>query len=102
MRTGKLASEAVEDAASALEFREAFFFFSKFAGMGDHGVAGAARGMFDVQHLVNQNVFHSACGIIGAIHAGIQQNLMWGGIVTTILPPSDPRALLDVRGAQLC
>src|SRR5207253_1417140 len=101
MRTGKLASEAVEDAAGACEFREALLFFAKFARMGDHGAAGAASGMLDVQHLVEQNILHGACRDAGTIHAAIQKNLIWAGIVTTKLPPPDSRAPSDVRAAQL-
>ena len=101
MRTGKLASEAVEDAAGACEFREALLFFAKFAGMGDHGAAGTASGMLDVQHLVEQNVFHSARWNAGTIHAAIQKNLIGAGIVTAKLPPPVSRAPANVRALQL-
>src|SRR5437879_6031384 len=101
MRTGKLASEAVEDAAGACGFREALLFLAKFAGMRNHAAAGAASGMFDVQHLVKQNVFHSACRNAGTIHAAIQKNLIWAGIVTTKLPPPASRAPANVRALQL-
>ena len=101
MRTGKLASEAVEDAAGACGFREALLFLAKFAGMRNHAAARAASGMLDMQHLVEQNVFHSACRNAGTIHAAIQKDLIWAGIVTTKLPPPDSRAPSDVRAAQL-
>src|SRR5438093_13431905 len=101
MRTGKLASEAVEDAAGACEFREALLFFAKFAGMRNHAAARAASGMFDVQHFVEQNIFHGACGNARTIHAAIQKDLIGAGIVTTKLPPPASRAPSNVRALQL-
>jgi len=87
----------VEDVAGAFEFREALLFFAKFAGMGNHGATGAASGMLDVQHLVEQNVFYSARRNAGTIHAAIQKNLIWAGIVTAKLPPPASRAPANVR-----
>src|SRR5260370_33874086 len=96
-KMGASASEAVEDAPRALEFRKALLLRSKFPRMRDHAAAGAARRVLDVQHLVIQNIFHGARRNVRAIHPAIQQNLIRSGIVTSELPPPAPRAPSDVR-----
>src|SRR6266436_3355294 len=53
----KLAGEVVEDAAGAAEIGEEFFFGAEFAGMGYEATAGAACGVFDVEHFVIEDVF---------------------------------------------
>ena len=95
------AGETVEDATRAFEFREALLFFTKFARMGDHGAARAASGMLDVQHLVEQDIFHGARWNAWTIHAAIQQNLIRAGIEAAELPPPASRAPANVRTLQL-
>src|SRR5882762_4396912 len=88
----ELAGEAVEDS---------LLFFSKFPRMGDHGTAGAASGVLDVQHLVKQDILHGARRNAGTIHPTIEQNLIRPWIVTAKLPPPAPGAPSDVRALQL-
>src|SRR6267378_1181756 len=97
----ELAGEAVEDAPRAFEFEESLLFFSKFPRMGDHGTAGAASGVLDVQHLVKQDILHGARRNAGTIHPTIEQNLIRPWIVTAKLPPPAPGAPSDVRALQL-
>ena len=61
----------VENSAGAVEFGEAFFFGAKFAGMGDQAAAGAACGMFYVEHFVVEHVFDGDLGDGGVIHSAI-------------------------------
>jgi hypothetical protein len=61
----------VEDAAGAVEIGEEFFFGAEFGGMGDEAAAGAAGGMFDVEHFVVEDVFDGDLGDTGMIHAAI-------------------------------
>ena len=39
-----------------MKFGETPFFLAKFARMGDEAAAGAARGMFDMKHLVEEDI----------------------------------------------
>lgn len=52
-----LASQMIEDAAGAVEIGEEFFFGAELRGMGEQAAAGAARGVFDVEHFVIEHVF---------------------------------------------
>ena len=56
MRTGQIASEAVEDAAGAFKFGKALLFFAKLAGMGNHGAAGAAQGVESRVGIAQENI----------------------------------------------
>ena len=91
------ASEAVEDAAGAGEFGEALFFFAEFARMGDERATGAARGMFDVEHFVKEDIFDGAWRHARMVEAAVQQNLIWAGVVTAELPAPAAEAPADVR-----
>ena len=61
----------IEDAAGAGEIGEEFFFGAEFGGMGEEAAAGAAGGMFDVEHFVVQDVFDGDLGDGGMVHAAI-------------------------------
>jgi len=78
-------SEAVEEVAGAVEIGEEFFFGAKLAGMGDERAAGAARGMFDVKHLVVENVFDDELWNKRMIHAAVEKDLIGTRIVTAEL-----------------
>ena len=65
------AGEVVEDAAGAGEIGEEFFFGAEFGGMGEEAAAGASRGMFDVKHLVVEDVLDGDLRDGGMIHAAI-------------------------------
>src|SRR5271167_184029 len=67
----KSASQVVEDAAGAGEIGETFFFGAEFGGMGDETAAGAARGVFDVEHFVVEDVFDRDLRDARMIHAAI-------------------------------
>src|SRR5260370_42343804 len=94
---GASASEAVEDAPRALEFRKALLLRSKFQRMRNHAATRAASRVLDVQHLVIQDIFHRTRRNPRTIHPAIQQNLIRSGIVTAELPPPAPRAPSHVR-----
>src|SRR5260370_12657000 len=98
---GASASEAVEDAPRALEFRKALLLRSKFQRMRNHAATRAARRVLDVQHLVIQNGFHRAGRNVRAIHPAVQQNLIRSRIVPSQLPPPAPRAPSDVGALYL-
>ena len=68
---GGLAGEVVQGFAGLVKLGELFFFGAEFWGVGDQGTAGAARGMFDVEHLVVEDVFHGAFGNAMAVHAAV-------------------------------
>ena len=68
----KSAGEVVENAAGAVEFCEAFFFGTEFGGMREQRATGTARGMFDVEHFVVEDVLDGALRDNGTVHAGIQ------------------------------
>src|SRR3989442_15631047 len=82
----------IQDAPRAFEFRKALLFFAKFPRMRNHAAARAASRVLHVQHLVKQNVFHSARGNARAVHPAIQQNLIGPGIVRPELPAPASRA----------
>src|SRR5208282_1763901 len=95
-----LASEVIEDFAGQGELVEAFFFGAKFRGVGNERAAGAAGGMFDVQHFVKQDVFDDKLRDARPVHAAIQQNLIGTGIVAAKLPPPATDAPTDVGPAE--
>lgn len=70
-REARSTGEVVEDAAGAGEIGEEFFFGAEFGGMGEEAAAGAARGMFDVEHLVVEDVLDGDLWDGGMIHASI-------------------------------
>jgi hypothetical protein len=61
----------VEDAPGAGEIGEEFFFGAEFGRMGDKAATGAACGMFDVEHLVVEDVFDGDLRDAGMIHSAI-------------------------------
>lgn len=67
----KSASEVVEDAAGAGEICEEFFFGAELGGMRDETAAGAAGGVFDMEHFVVEDVFDGDLRDAGMIHAAI-------------------------------
>src|SRR5215470_16893748 len=100
----------VEDAAGGREVREALLFFTEFAGMGDQAATGAARGMLDVKHLVEENVLDGQPRHSRPIHAAIEQDLVRAGIIAaelaapTSFTPADMGALelaLKIADVQL-
>ena len=68
--------------------------------MGDERAAGAARRMFDVQHLVIEDVLDSALRYIGAIHAAIEQDVVGAGVVATELASPGAIAPADVGTSE--
>jgi len=95
------AGEPVEEAAGAVEFGEALFFFAEFAGVGNESAAGASRGMLDVEHLVEQDIFDGALRNAGMIEAAVEQNLVGAGIVTAELASPAAEAPADMGFMQL-
>src|SRR5689334_1134196 len=91
---------AVEDAAGAVEFGEALFFFAKFARVRDESATGAPRGMLDVEHFVKQHILDGALRNARMIQAAVQQNLVRARIVAAKLPPPGAQAPADVRPLQ--
>jgi len=78
--------------------------------MRDQAAARAPRGMLHMQHLVKQNIFDRELRHARAVHAPVQQNVIWPGIVASELPapaflaPSDVRALklaVKICGVQV-
>jgi len=65
------AGEVVEDAAGADEIGEEFFFGAEFGGMRNEAATGAARGMFDMEHFVVEDVFDGDLRNSGMVHAAI-------------------------------
>ncbi len=61
----------IENTPGAGEIGEEFFFGAEFRGMGDETAAGAARGMFDVEHLMVEDVLDGDLRHAGMIHAAI-------------------------------
>src|SRR6476646_5777148 len=90
-------SEAVEEAACAFELREEFFFGAEFAGVGNEGAAGAARGMFDVEHFVVEDVFDDVLRDERMIHAAVKKDLIGAGIVATELATPAAIAPAEMR-----
>ena len=90
----------IEDVAGEGELIEAFFFGAKFGRVRHQRAAGAPRGMFDVQHLVKQDVLDDKLRDAGPVHAAIQQNLIGTGIVAAKLPPPATDAPTDVGPAE--
>src|SRR5579871_4039244 len=81
----RLAGEAVEDFAGAVELGKLFFFGAKFGRVRDQGATGAARGVLDVEHFVVEDVLDGALRDIGAVHAAIEQNMVGAGVVAAEL-----------------
>jgi len=71
---------------------EAFFLGAKFRGVGDYAATGAARGMLDVQHFVEENILHHKLWNAGTVHAAVQDDLVRAGIVATELAAPSPCA----------
>ena len=69
--------------------------------MRDEAATGAARGVFNVEHLVVENVFDGALRDIGAVHASIEKNLIGAGIVASELAAPAAKTPSDVRLGQL-
>ena len=67
----RLASQAVQGFASAVEVCELFFFGAEFGGVGDQRATGAASGVLDVEHLVVEDVFNGASRDVRTVHAAI-------------------------------
>jgi hypothetical protein len=59
------------------------------------------RRVFDVQHLVKQNIFDCALRNARTIHSPIQQDLLRARIVAPELPPPASPAPGNVRPLQL-
>ena len=68
--------------------------------MGDERAAGAARRMFDVQHLVVEDVLDGTLRDIGAIHAAIEQDVVGAGVVATELAAPGAIAPADVGASE--
>ena len=94
------AGEAVEEFAGLGEMGKEFFFGAKFGGMGDETAAGAASGMFDVEHFVVENVFDGDLGDRGMVHAAVEQDLVGAGVVATELAAPASGAPPDVWTLQ--
>lgn len=86
----------VQDFAGLVELGELFFFGAEFWGVGDQGAAGAAGGMFDMEHLVVEDVFYGALGDSGMIHAAVEQDVARAGIVAAELAAPTLGAPADV------
>ena len=69
--------------------------------MRDEAAAGAPRRMFDVEHLVIENIFDGKLRHVGAVHAAIQQDLIGARIVAAKLARPGSQAPADVRLGQL-
>ena len=95
-----LAGEAVEDFAGLGELGELLFFGAEFGGVGDQGAAGAARRMFDVKHLVVEDVLDGALGDVGAVHAAIEQDVIRARVVTAELAAPGTSAPADVGAGE--
>ena len=66
-----LAGQVVEDSSCASEIGKEFFFGTEFGGMGNETAAGAARGVFDVEHFVIEDVFDGHLRYARMIHTAI-------------------------------
>ena len=91
----------IQGASRAFEFGEALFFGAEFARVRDEAATGAARGMFDVKHFVEEDVLDSELRNVGAVHAAIQKNLVGSGIVAAELATPASQAPTDVRTLKL-
>ena len=70
-----------------MELGELFFFGAEFWGVGDQGASGAAGGVFDMEHFVVEDIFYGASGNVGAVHAAVEQDVAWAGVVAAELAP---------------
>ena len=68
--------------------------------MGEEAAAGAAGGMFDVEHFVVEDVLDRDSGDGGMIHAAIQKDLIGAGIVAAELTAPTAGAPADVGAPQ--
>ena len=75
----------VEDFAGLVELGELFFVGAEFWGVGDQGAAGAVGGVLHVEHFVVEDVFYGAFGDVGAVHAAVEQDVAWAGVVAAEL-----------------
>ena len=76
---------------------EEFFFGAEFAGVGDERAAGAARGMFDVEHFVVEDVFDDELRDERMIHAAVEKDLIGTWIVATELAAPGTSAPAEMR-----
>ena len=68
--------------------------------MGNERAAGAARGMFDVKHLVVENVFDDELWNKRMIHAAVEKDLIGAGIVTAELATPATIAPAEMRANE--
>src|SRR4029077_1786396 len=94
------ACQAVERPPRALEFHKALLFFAEFPRVRHQAAARAPRGMLHVQHLVKQNIFHRELRHAPPVHAAIEQNVVWPGIIAAKLPPPASIAPANIRALQ--
>jgi len=97
---GRLAGEVVQGFAGLVELGELFFLGAEFWGVGDQGAAGAAGGVFDVEHFVVEDVFDGALRDFGMIHAAVEQDVAGAGIVAAELAAPAFGAPADVWAGQ--
>src|ERR1700676_5052463 len=90
----------VENSAGAVEVGEEFFFGAEFGGMRDQAAAGTAGRMFDVEHLMVEDVFDGDLRNGRMIHSAIQENLVRAGVVAAELASPASRAPADVGALQ--
>jgi hypothetical protein len=100
LKGNALPGEAVEETAGAVEFWEEFFLGAEFAGVGDERAAGAARGMFDVEHFVVEDIFDDELRDKRMIHAAIEQDLIGAGIVAAELSAPTAIAPAEMRAGE--
>ena len=102
MMTANLSSagQAVEEAASPVEFGEEFFFGAEFAGVGDERAAGAARGMFYVEHFVVEDILDDELRDEGMIHAAIEKDLVRARVVAAELAAPRTSAPAKMRALE--
>src|SRR5262249_25628922 len=91
----------IQGASRTFEFSEAFFFGAEFPGVRDEAATGASRGMFNVQHFVEEDVLDGELRDIGAVHAAIEKNLIRAGIVAAELASPGTQTPADVRTLKL-
>ena len=96
----ELAGKTVEDAAGASELLEALFLFAEFTGVRNERAAGAASGVLDVKHFVEENVLDGEARDLGTVHAAIEEDLVGSGIVTTQLAAPRAGAPADFRAMK--
>ena len=68
--------------------------------MRDEGAAGPTRGMFYVEHFVEEDVLDDELRNGGMIHAAIEKNLIWAGIVAAELAAPSAFAPAEMRASE--